>query len=118
MSSRASRILWPVIWTALAIAALAVLLVLNDTAREVAKDTAVTLFAIFTTPFIFETMVAIIGIFVVLTVYPNKSHTFKCRNKRRIGTLQRCIHQRDTFRIVYGLTTSHLGCNKQQKQDS
>jgi hypothetical protein len=68
MSSRASRILWPVIWTALAIAALAVLLVLNETAREVAKETAVTLFTIFTTPFIFEITVAIIGIFVVLTV--------------------------------------------------
>jgi hypothetical protein len=68
MSSRASRILWPVIWTAGAIAALVVLLVLNQTAREVVKDTAVTLFAIFTTPFIFETTVAIIGVFLVLAI--------------------------------------------------
>ena len=59
-----------------------------------------------------------IRIFVALTINPNKSHTLKCRNKRRIGTLQGCIHQRDALRIVYGLTPSHLGCNKQQKQYS
>ena len=68
MYSRASRILWPAIWNAGALAAHGVLLVLNPTAREVVKDTAVTLFAIFTTPFIFETTVAIIGVFLVLAI--------------------------------------------------
>lgn len=68
MPDRAPRILWPVIWTVLSAAALAALLVLNATAREVAAETARTLFGIFTTPFIFEATVAVFGIFVVLAI--------------------------------------------------
>lgn len=68
MSSRASRILWPAICTVVVIAALGLLLVLNETAREVAKEAAVTLFGIFSTPFIFETTIAIVGVFLVLAI--------------------------------------------------
>jgi hypothetical protein len=68
MSSRASRFLAPVIWTVLAVAALGLLLNFNETAREVAKDTMVKLFGIFTTPFIFEATVATIGIFLVFAI--------------------------------------------------
>lgn len=68
MQSRVARILWPVIWTVLGIAALTTLLVLNATAREVATGTAKTLFGIFTTPFILESTVAVIGFLIVLFI--------------------------------------------------
>jgi hypothetical protein len=68
MSSRAARILWPVIWTVLGLVALGALLALNATAREVAKDTAKALFGIFATPFILEATVAIAGLLLVLGI--------------------------------------------------
>jgi uncharacterized integral membrane protein len=68
MTDRASRILWSAIWTVLGAAALITLLVLNATAREVATETAKTLFGIFTTPFILEATVALTGIFIVLAI--------------------------------------------------
>jgi hypothetical protein len=66
-SQSASRHLWPWLWTLLGVAGLALLLVLNPNAREVARDTIAVLFAILTTPFILESTIAIVGLIVVLT---------------------------------------------------
>ncbi len=67
-SSRTSRLLWPVIWTLLGLAAVVTVLVQSDEAREVAIETAKTLFGIFTTPFILESTVAIVGILIVMAI--------------------------------------------------
>jgi hypothetical protein len=68
MSTRATRILWPVVWTVIGIAALIALLVLNATAREVAAATTRTLVGLFTTPFILEGTVAMVGVLLVLGI--------------------------------------------------
>lgn len=60
--------LQPLIWTFLGLVAVGALLALNETAREVAKDTARTIFGIFTTPFIFEGTIAIVGFLMVLGI--------------------------------------------------
>lgn len=66
-SATASRYLWPVIWSTLGTVALVLLLVVSETAREVALDTAAVLISIFATPFILETSIALILLLVVLT---------------------------------------------------
>ncbi len=56
--SRGVRFLVPLVWTLMVGGALAALLVLNPTAREVTGDALGLLFAIFTTPFVLETTCA------------------------------------------------------------
>lgn len=68
MRSRTARILWPIFWTLLGLASLGALLALNSTAREVATETAKTLFGIFSTPFIFEFTVGLIGLLLLLGI--------------------------------------------------
>ena len=67
-SSSKSRFLWPVVWSLLGLGALVALVTQNEEAREVAIETSKTLFGIFTTPFIFESTVAVIGILIVLGI--------------------------------------------------
>lgn len=57
----------------LAIGALAAVMVFSEAAREVTLSTLRTLFTIFTTPFILETTVALVALFIVLAI-----------NKRRL----------------------------------
>lgn len=59
---------WPVLWTVLSVVGYLVLLVCSPTAREVSGETARVLFSIFSTPFILEATVALIGIFIVLGI--------------------------------------------------
>ena len=55
-------------------------------------------------------------LFFVVVLNRYKSHAFKCRYKRRIGTLQRCIHHGDTLRIIDGLSTNHQRRHKRYNQ--
>lgn len=60
--------LWPVVWTGLTVASVVGLLWLSPTAREVALDSSRSLFLILTTPFIMETMLALIGLCIVMMI--------------------------------------------------
>jgi hypothetical protein len=68
MSDGRARTFWIVVSAILGIAAVIALFALSPTAREVAKDTGVILFTIFTTPFIFETTIAVCGLLILLFV--------------------------------------------------
>lgn len=58
----------PTLWTVAACAALIALLWLNATAREVGAQTALALLQFFTTPFVLEISLAIIGLGIVLAI--------------------------------------------------
>lgn len=60
--------LGPLIWSAVAAIGLAVILALSPTAREVTAQSAIALFQFFTTPFILETSVFVIGLLTVLSI--------------------------------------------------
>ena len=68
MSDKHTRFLWLLVWVPVGVAVLAALFVTSATAREVAFETFRTLFGIFSTPFILEATVALIGIFIVLAI--------------------------------------------------
>ncbi len=68
MSPRVARIFWPSLWILGGIGAVGLLLALNPTAREVAKDTAVIIFSIVTTPFILEFTIALSGLLLLLFI--------------------------------------------------
>lgn len=56
------------VWSGLTLIALAVLLWVNATAREVAAQAALALLQFFTTPFILEISVAVVGLCIVLAI--------------------------------------------------
>jgi hypothetical protein len=68
MSHRTSHIILASLVVVFGVVALAAMIAVNSTAREVATGTAQTLFGIFTTPVIFESTIAIFGIFIVLAI--------------------------------------------------
>jgi hypothetical protein len=68
MSRRSSPIILAVLVVVFGIVAIAAIFAANSTAREVAAGTAATLFGIVTTPIIFESTIAIFGIFIVLAI--------------------------------------------------
>ena len=66
-SDSAPKHLASIIWTVLVVAAVATVLYLSPETREVARDAAAVLFAIFTTPFILETTLFVVLLVTVLT---------------------------------------------------
>lgn len=68
--TRLARYTGPLFWTILFVAGMTTLLVLNDTAREVAHDALQWVFVFFATPFILETTCALI--FLALLLFINQ----------------------------------------------
>lgn len=66
--TRAKHIVSALALPLLIVAGFIVLLILNDTAREVARDTFVLLFSIFTTPFIFEITCALLMLMAIFLI--------------------------------------------------
>lgn len=58
----------PVAWSISAVVALAVLLRVSPTAREVVGETALTVFQVLTSPFVLETSLAIAGLCIVMAI--------------------------------------------------
>ena len=61
------RVVRPLIFFACVLAALALLVRFNATAREVIGEGVRLLFTLFTTPFILESSIAIIGLLILIT---------------------------------------------------
>jgi hypothetical protein len=68
MNDRTARIFWPVFLSVLALLGLVAVLMTSEDAREVAGDTLRGLFGFFSTPFIFEASVGLLGIFLLLAI--------------------------------------------------
>jgi hypothetical protein len=58
----------PVVWSVGALVAVMVLLKVSPTAREVVGESALTIFQIVTAPFILETTLALLGLFIVMAI--------------------------------------------------
>jgi hypothetical protein len=58
----------PVMWSVGALVAIVVLLKVSPTAREVAGESALTIFQIVTAPFILETTLALLGLLIVMAI--------------------------------------------------
>lgn len=58
----------PLIWSIVVIAGVLLLMRVNETAREVISQTALTVFQVLTTPFILESVLALLGLCIVIAI--------------------------------------------------